>query len=57
MTTPKVAQPFFVRKQFVAWEEKEKNIAQPKHKREIRCFRCQEPMHYAYECLNKELWL
>lgn len=57
MTTPKVAKPFFVRKQFVAWEEKRKNIAQPKHKREIMCFRCQGHMHYAYECLNIEIRL
>jgi hypothetical protein len=54
-TTPKVAEPFFVRKQFTTLEEKEKNIAQSKYMREIRCFRCQGLEHYAYKCLNKKI--
>lgn len=40
MTTPNEVKPFFVKKQVMALEEKEKNIIQPKHKRDIRCFRC-----------------
>ena len=40
MTTPRVVEPLFVRKQVVTLEKKGKNIAQPKHKQEIRYFLC-----------------
>jgi hypothetical protein len=41
MTTPKVVEPLFVRKQVVTLEKKGENIAQPKHKQEIMYFLCQ----------------
>jgi hypothetical protein len=55
MTTSKVIEPFFIRKQVVTLEEKGKNIAQLKDRREFRCSWFQELRYYAHECPNKRI--
>lgn len=56
MTTPKVVEPFFVRNQVTTSEEKEKNIAQLKHKQELNVFDVKGLGIMHMNAQIKELW-
>jgi hypothetical protein len=54
MTTPKVAEPFFIRKQLQFWRKKRKILLNRSISKRLGIF-CQGLGHYAHEYANKRI--
>ena len=55
--TSKVAEPTSIKKQFLTSDHKLKGEVQPKHNRDINCFKCQRLGHYTSECANHRVMI
>ena len=55
--TSKVAEPNSMKKQVSTNDQKLKGEVQPKHNRDIKCFKCQGLGHYASECANHQVMI
>ena len=53
----KIAEPNSIKKQVLANDQKLKGEVQPKHNRDIKCFKCQGLGHYASECANRRVMI
>jgi hypothetical protein len=57
LVTSKVAEPTFMKKQFLTSYHKLKGEVQLKHNHDIECFKCQRLGHYASECANHQVMI